>query len=241
MLCGRRAFPTGNVVESGYAILHSEPEPLPSSIPPLVVQVVDRCLEKEPARRFQSARDLAFNLDLVQTPTGAALPAVLASSQKPFSRWRRGLWPLAATVLTLGVGAGTYFVGRNTRLPTPSVQSLIARLGRVSAGRFNPDGRVIFSAAWDGQPLEVYAQAPGKPRGLAIGVTRHGAHGRLRDGGTRRSSAARLGAGNGEGDAGSRSGSRWNAARSRREHSLGGLVSDRRLGRHSLSERADAA
>src|SRR5450432_1220826 len=68
MLCGRRAFPAGPVVESGYAILHAEQEPLPSTVPPLVAQVVHRCLEKDPARRFQSARDLAFNLDLVRTP-----------------------------------------------------------------------------------------------------------------------------------------------------------------------------
>ncbi len=34
MLCGRRAFPAGPVVESGYAILHREPESLPPSVPP---------------------------------------------------------------------------------------------------------------------------------------------------------------------------------------------------------------
>jgi eukaryotic-like serine/threonine-protein kinase len=62
MLCGRRAFQAGTVVESGYAILHSEPEPLPTTVPALLAQVVRRCMEKDPARRFQSARDLAFNL-----------------------------------------------------------------------------------------------------------------------------------------------------------------------------------
>jgi serine/threonine protein kinase len=74
MLSGRRAFPAGPVVESGYAILHNEPEPLPSNIPPQVAQVVNRCLEKDPARRFQSARDLAFNLELVRAPTGLCQP-----------------------------------------------------------------------------------------------------------------------------------------------------------------------
>ena len=43
LLSGRRAFPGGSVVESGYAILHRDPEPLPAEIPAPVVQVVERC------------------------------------------------------------------------------------------------------------------------------------------------------------------------------------------------------
>src|SRR5450755_3203569 len=68
MLSGHRAFAAGPVVETGYAILHNEPEPLPEAIPPAVVQVVRRCLEKDVARRFQSARDLAFYLELLRSP-----------------------------------------------------------------------------------------------------------------------------------------------------------------------------
>jgi serine/threonine protein kinase len=71
MLCARRAFPAGSVVESGYAILHDEPDPLPESIPPYVAQVVRRCLNKDPSRRFQSARDLAFQLELLRAPAGS--------------------------------------------------------------------------------------------------------------------------------------------------------------------------
>ena len=60
LLAGHRAFPAGSVVESGYAILRNEPEPLPATIPSSVTQVVARCLEKDPGRRFHSAQDLAF-------------------------------------------------------------------------------------------------------------------------------------------------------------------------------------
>jgi serine/threonine protein kinase/predicted ATPase len=63
MLCGRRAFSASSFVESGYAILHSDPEPLPPGIPAMVSEAVDRCLEKEPGRRFHSARDLAVILE----------------------------------------------------------------------------------------------------------------------------------------------------------------------------------
>jgi non-specific serine/threonine protein kinase len=79
MLSGGRAFPGGNFVESGYAILHEEPAPLPSTIPAAVAAVVSRCLEKEPERRFQSARDLAFNLKLTGEAARAEAPG--ASSE----------------------------------------------------------------------------------------------------------------------------------------------------------------
>src|SRR5499426_3766671 len=48
LLAGRRAFPGASAVESGYAILNSDPPPLPSTVPSSVGQVVLRCLEKEP-------------------------------------------------------------------------------------------------------------------------------------------------------------------------------------------------
>jgi eukaryotic-like serine/threonine-protein kinase len=170
MLSGHRAFAAGPVVETGYAIIHHEPEPLTTNIPPLVVQVVNRCLEKEAGRRFQSARDLAFNLELVRTPTSSALATATAPvAAAQLSRWRPWLRPVAAFLAVLAAGSTMYFVGRDTRPPPPSVQSLVSRLGRVSAGRFNPDGRVIFSAAWDGRPLELFAQTPGSVEAQSLG------------------------------------------------------------------------
>ena len=66
MLSGRRAFSASSFVESGYAILHSDPEPLPSSIPAVLAEIVARCLEKEPGRRVQSARDLSLILESIR-------------------------------------------------------------------------------------------------------------------------------------------------------------------------------
>ena len=66
MLAGAPAFPAKSLIESGHAILESEPPSLPESVPPSVDLLVRRCLEKEPARRFQSAADLAFDLGFRQ-------------------------------------------------------------------------------------------------------------------------------------------------------------------------------
>jgi eukaryotic-like serine/threonine-protein kinase len=172
MLSGGRAFPAGPVVESGFAILHNEPELLSSAVPPLVAQVVHRCLEKDAGRRFQSARDLAFNLEILRTPTGStASRATAAGVPASTSRRRRWLWPLAGGLAVLGIAGATYFVGRNTRLPTPSVEQITFGLGRVSGARFNPEGRVVFSAAWNGEPLELFARASGSPDAQSLGLT----------------------------------------------------------------------
>jgi eukaryotic-like serine/threonine-protein kinase len=170
VLAGHRAFGSGSVVESGYSILHAEPEPLPASVPPSVAQVVRRCLEKDSERRFQSARDLAFYLDALRSPSSASTPTLSIPSRAP-RPWPRWLAPLGGVVALLGATTGAFFVGRDTRLPTPSVELLTTRLGTVSAARFDPNGRVVFSAAWDGKPLEVFARAPGsvEPQRLGMG------------------------------------------------------------------------
>ena len=115
LLSGRRAFPAGSMVESGYAILHNEPEPLPATIPGPVAQVVGRCLEKDPGRRFHSAQDLAFNLELLRTPTSLATEAMQRS---PTQRRRRWWWfaiPVAvASLIAVGLRFGAPLVAKRS-------------------------------------------------------------------------------------------------------------------------------
>ena len=96
LLSGVRAFPGASAVESGYAILHHEPQALPPTVPPAVAQVVRRCLEKDPGRRFQSARDLAFHLEALRSPTVAVTTAPASPVPGPRRRW----W-VAATALAV--------------------------------------------------------------------------------------------------------------------------------------------
>src|SRR5262249_70446 len=84
MLPGAPAFPARSLIETGHATLEPEPPPLPESVPPLVDLLVRRCLEKEPARRFQSAADLAFDLGAATVPTaGTARPIVPRPPRSP--------------------------------------------------------------------------------------------------------------------------------------------------------------
>ena len=171
MLCGARAFPAGSFVESGYAILHRDPEPLPETVPPAVSQLVRRCLEKDPARRFHSARDLAFHLDQLRSPSSAVTPVTTGRmSVFPPRRRPRWLFPAAGAFAALALAALAYVVGRQSRPPMPEVDLVTFRWGTVSAGRFNPEGRVVFSAAWSGRPLEVFVRPPGSNEAQPLGV-----------------------------------------------------------------------
>jgi eukaryotic-like serine/threonine-protein kinase len=174
LLSGRRAFPSGPVAESGYAILHREPDPLPPTIPGQVAQVVHRCLEKEPAKRFQSARDLAFHLESLRTPTGPAVeaPAVPREVRTSASRWRRRGLLLAGAVALLGGAGAAYLAGKRptARPPAARIEPITFRQGTVSAARFTADGRVVFSAAWDGRPSEIFAHAPGSLEAQPLGL-----------------------------------------------------------------------
>lgn len=66
MLSGQRAFTGETPADTMSAILRSDPPELATlqpDVPLAVDRIVRRCLEKQPAERFQSARDLGFALD----------------------------------------------------------------------------------------------------------------------------------------------------------------------------------
>jgi eukaryotic-like serine/threonine-protein kinase len=77
MLSGKRAFWKPTAVETMSAILNEDPAWISQLAPvaPLALQrVVQRCLEKNPDQRFQSAADLAFALEaLPESGSAAAL------------------------------------------------------------------------------------------------------------------------------------------------------------------------
>ena len=68
MLTGQRPFRGSTTVETAAAILREDPEPIKSAAiggAPGVASIVSKCLEKDPAKRFQTARELAEDLRLL--------------------------------------------------------------------------------------------------------------------------------------------------------------------------------
>ena len=63
MLSGRRAFQRDTAADTMFAIVKEDPPELASARAALPPRIVRHCLEKSPAERFQSARDVAFALE----------------------------------------------------------------------------------------------------------------------------------------------------------------------------------
>ena len=104
------------------AILKEDPaDPLPSDVPPALARIVSRCLEKTRETRFQSARDLAFALEVLSdTAAAAKLPQPSASG---FSRWLRHpvWWAVSVALLLGGAAAVTWNLERREAASPPRV------------------------------------------------------------------------------------------------------------------------
>ncbi len=63
MVSGRRPFTGATGFEVSAGILHQEPETLPSNVPAAMRAIIQRCLEKNPVKRYQHAADLHLALE----------------------------------------------------------------------------------------------------------------------------------------------------------------------------------
>ena len=75
LVTGRPPFARSSTVDTMSAILNEAPLPLPSTIGPPLRDAIARCLEKNLARRFQSALELLQALDATAPPATASAPA----------------------------------------------------------------------------------------------------------------------------------------------------------------------
>ena len=90
LLTGRRAFARPTAVETLSAIIRDDPPPLSSirrEVSDTFQMVINRCLEKEPARRFESTRELATALDALTPESSAPASSVTAiDAPRPVAR-----------------------------------------------------------------------------------------------------------------------------------------------------------
>jgi hypothetical protein len=123
-----------------------------ASVPASFRQIVCHCLEKEPEKRFQSARDLAFALETLASPAGGRTQRL----KTPGSRTRIVPWAVAGVLLV----AVLMLVGNQWRMKTlsPSYQRLTFEQGTVYSARFAPDFQaIVYAAAWNGNPLQLFS------------------------------------------------------------------------------------
>ncbi|MDX6458517.1 MAG: eukaryotic-like serine/threonine-protein kinase [Acidobacteriaceae bacterium] len=187
MTTGRPAFDGNTSAVIFESILNRNPVPphqLNPDLPPQFERILDRSLEKDRDLRYQSAAEmraemkiLKRTLDSQRTATAqststsgstAAPPAILPRAAKG-----GGLWPYAiaaaAAVLLAGLALGWFLHAANSRTQLPVYRQLTFRRGTVRSARFTPNGQsVVYGAAWEGKPTELFITSPESPQSRSL-------------------------------------------------------------------------
>jgi eukaryotic-like serine/threonine-protein kinase len=161
MVSGKRAFHRESAADTMSAILHEEPPDLTETarnVPSGLERIVRHCLEKNPAQRFHSAGDLAFDLGAMADITSSKSGMQAAAQQVRTADSRRKLLAgaLAIVVAAAILGLG-WWLGRSTAYTAPpEYQQITFRNGRIESARFTPDGSVVYAAEWEGGERQLY-------------------------------------------------------------------------------------
>jgi len=167
MLTGRRPFQRSTQVETLAAILNDVPPAIDETAPgtPLgLKRVVNRCLEKDPAQRFQSAADLAFALQAL-TESGASTAVGVQPKRQPRSRKPLALTAIAVGLLVLA-GFAVWKLRPTPPRPLPAMSPplpLTTYRGNENYPSFSPDGNQV-AFQWDGEKednFDIYVKALG--------------------------------------------------------------------------------
>ena len=161
MLSGRRAFSGDTAVETMTAILKSEPPDIDleyTKVPPAMDRIVRHCLEKAPADRFQSARDLTFAL-------GALSGSDSTVALRPQTAKARQIspWALVAAALVLITAAASAYYLANRRPPAHRMEFAIPVQSEIGQMAISSDGTMIAYVAIDDTTGEgaIYTQEVG--------------------------------------------------------------------------------
>jgi Tol biopolymer transport system component len=171
MLSGRRAFHRETAAETMTAILKEDAPDAPLAArqtPPALERIVLRCLQKEPASRFQSAGDLAFALEgLSSTADGSRVAEVARTGTSPRARrWTvaglglAGLAVLAAATMLRPRADPPTAVYRASIAPPDDLEGQNLSVG-PPPGRLalSPDGRYLaFMAGRFGEPSTIWVR-----------------------------------------------------------------------------------
>lgn len=153
MLTGRMAFGRATKAESLAAVLRDHPDPTPlerSGAAASVIRIVRRCLEKDPADRFQSARDLAFALENSSATQTAETHRAEEEPASPTRRTRHRTAAYAVAALIAVAAMAVWMAGAGSIVPftrntTQFTWSLPQELTLGSEPAVSPDGgRLAF-------------------------------------------------------------------------------------------------
>jgi predicted Ser/Thr protein kinase len=174
------------------AILNRQPTAatrLVPELPPKLEEIINKALEKDRDMRCQTAAELRADLKRFKRSLDSSRTLVIAESAQPSSstsvaasaaaapvQRKRSLAPLIFALgllvaAALGVFAGKKFFAAVPAEP-PLYRQLTFRRGSIRSARFAPDGQtILYSAAWQGGPLDVFTARPEAPEARSMGLS----------------------------------------------------------------------
>ena len=158
MATGRRAFAGSSQASLITAIMSSQPPPLKTLqpvAPPALERIVCKCLEKDPERRWQTARDLADELRWISTTSDALAGNDNMGPRRAGAPWQ---WAVAAIFALAALALGYLLMQRpaatppeaarfTLTLPSTSSRGVEARNEITTSLAVSPDGRNLALAA----------------------------------------------------------------------------------------------
>ena len=155
MLAGHQAFEGKTSLEVLQKVIHASPAPLPDEVPISLRLAVDKALEKDPAERYQSMREVAVDLKRLTRHTQEQRPA--PGIRPPRSTGMA--WVAAAAALVAGAGVTWWLPGSDV-FENPIADARYTRLtdfdGSEMDASISRDGRfIVFRSDRDG-PVDTF-------------------------------------------------------------------------------------
>jgi eukaryotic-like serine/threonine-protein kinase len=193
MTTGKQAFDGNTSAVIFESILNRNPVPsqqLNPDLPPQFERILDRSLEKDRDLRYQSAAEMRAEMKILKRTldsqrTAAAQGSPVSSSgtaaARPTIPMRAaksgGIRPYAIAAagasLLAGLALGWFLHAANSRPELPNYRQLTFRRGTIRSAHFTPNGQsVVYGAAWEGKPTELFITSPESPQSRSL--QRHG-------------------------------------------------------------------
>jgi Tol biopolymer transport system component/predicted Ser/Thr protein kinase len=190
MATGQMAFSGSSNGVIFEAILNRSPvavADLNPALPQKLDDLITKSLEKERDMRYQTAAELRGDLKRIKRGLESSRIRAASASGIAASATARGavqaaqgnlvprgrVWTAAgvaaALALLAGLAVGALLLKGSTKPEFAEYHPLTFRRGIVHSARFAPDGKtVIYSAAWEGGPLDLYTTRPESPQSQQV-------------------------------------------------------------------------